>query len=234
MIIIGHRGAAGIEPENTIPSIEAAVREGVDMIEFDLRVTKDGQLVVFHDHNLLRISGVNKNINEMTLRELQLTTTRSGHPIPTLAEALEAAGSIPVLLDCKGKDWAKALHAALNHFKGPAPAVTAIDSDEMFRFKEFRAHTKTYVSELTRPFEGLYKARLLGFTGISLNFWVMNPMAYIYARHHKLELLIFTINNKFLARFMHLLYPSAAIITNVPDKLAPLAKRHKLKRDKLT
>jgi glycerophosphoryl diester phosphodiesterase len=227
MIIIGHRGAAGIEAENTVPSIEAAVREGVDMIEFDLRVTKDGHLVIFHDHNLLRISGVNKNVSEMTLREIQVSTTRSGHPIPTVVEGLEAAAHIPVLLDCKGKGWAQALHKKLENYNGPTPAVTAIDTNEMFKFRQLHPEIKTYVSELTRPFEGIYKARLLGFTGISLNFWVMNPLAYYYARRNNLELLIFTINHKFLARFMHLLYPSAAIITNVPHKLAPLARRRK-------
>ncbi len=225
MIIIGHRGAAGIEPENTIPSIEAAVHERVDMIEFDLRVTKDGQLVVFHDPNLLRISGINKNISDMTLAEINVTTTKSGHPIPAFAEAIETAGDIPTLLDCKGKGWAKALHEALKKHNGPTPAVTAIDTEEMFRFKELRPEIETYVSELTKPFEGIYKAKTLNFTGVSLNFWVLNPLAYRYAIRNNLKFLIFTVNRPILARFLHLLYPKAAIITNVPHKLAPLAKR---------
>jgi glycerophosphoryl diester phosphodiesterase len=150
MIIIGHRGAAGLEPENTIPSIEAAIKEGVDMIEYDLRVTKDRQLVLFHDPNLLRIAGTNKNISDLTLKELQLTSTNSGHPIPTIHEALEAAGDIPCLLDCKGKGWARAVYEALKTHKGPTPAVTAIDTEEMFRLHELRPDIKTYVSEFTR------------------------------------------------------------------------------------
>lgn len=227
MIIIGHRGAAGIEPENTIPSIEAAVREGVDMIEFDLRVTRDGHMVVFHDTNLLRIAGINKNVSDMTLMEVNLTATHSGHPIPSFKEALEAAGDLPVLLDCKGKGWAKAVHEGLKEYKGPIPAVTAIDTEEMYRFSQLRPESETYVSELTKPFEGLYKAKLLGFTGISLNFWVMSPLAYHYAKRNNLKFMIFTVNSPFLARFLHLLYPKAAIITNVPHKLAPLAKRRR-------
>lgn len=225
MIIIGHRGAAGIEPENTIPSIEAAVREQVDMVEFDLRVTNDGQLVLFHDANLLRIAGINKNIDDMTLTEVNLTATRSGHPIPGFQEAMEAAANVPVLLDCKGKGWAEALHQQLKEFHGPTPAVTAIDTQEMFRFKQLRPDIETYVSELTKPFEGIYKAKLLDFTGISLNFWVMNPLAYHFAKKHGLKFMIFTVNQPLLARFLHLLYPRAAIITNVPHRLAPLAKR---------
>lgn len=225
MIIIGHRGAAGIEPENTIPSIEAAVREGVDMIEIDLRVTKDKHLVLFHDANLLRISGLNKNICDMTLKQINVTATHSGHPIPGFYEAMEAAGSVPVLLDCKGKGWAKPLENALKKYHGPQPSVTAMDTQEMFKFKQMRPDIATYVSELTKPFEAIYKAKLLGFTGISLNFWVMSPLAYHYAKRNNLKFLIFTVNSTFFARFLHLLYPKASIITNVPDKLAPLARR---------
>lgn len=227
MILIGHRGAAGIEPENTIPGIEASVRLGVDMIEFDIRVTKDNQLVLMHDPNLLRTAGKNRNINDMTMDEINTTVTKSGHPIPTIFEALEAAGDVPVLLDCKGKGWAEALNRDLKKHTGPRPAVTAIDTAEMFAFKKLRPDIKTYVSELTRPLEGMYKAKLLKFTGISLNFWVLSPVVYMYARHNKLDFMIFTVNNLYFARFLHFLYPSAAIITNVPDKLMPLKLRCK-------
>jgi glycerophosphoryl diester phosphodiesterase len=225
MIIIGHRGAAGLAPENTIASIEAAAAEGVDMVEFDIRVTKDNELILFHDANLLRICGINKNINELSLEEVNITATHSGHPIPGLLEAIEAAGDIPVLIDCKGKGWAELLFKALKSHKGPTPAVTSSDTEEMFRFKELRPDIETYISELTRPFDGIYKARLLGFSGISLNFWVLNPLAYRYARRNGLKFMIFTVNRPFLARFLHLLYPTAAIITNVPHRLSPLAKR---------
>lgn len=232
MIIIGHRGAAGIEPENTVASIEAAVREGVDMIEFDIRVTKDKHLVVFHDGNLQRIAGVGKNIDEMTLSEINKTTTHSGHSIPGFQEAMKAAGDISVLIDCKGKGWAELLHKALMKHRGPTPAVTAVDTQEMFQFSQLRPDIETYVSEFTRPFEGIYKAKLLNFTGISLNFWVLNPLAYFYAKRNGLKFLIFTVNHRPFARFLHFLYPSAAIITNVPDKLMPLTKRSRAEKAK--
>ncbi len=230
MIVIGHRGAAGIEPENTIPSIEAAVACGVDIIEFDLRITKDEQLVLIHDPSLYRIAGVNKNVADMTLEEISTTTTYSGYPIPTFAEAMEAANKTPVLLDCKGKDWAVILDKALKKHLGPRPLVTAIDTQEMFRFSELRPDIETYVSELTKPFEAVYKARLLGFTGVSLNFWVMNPLAYHYSKRHNQKFMIFTVNRTFLARFLHFLYPTALIITNYPNKLVPIRNRLRKKR----
>ncbi|MGI9027971.1 MAG: glycerophosphodiester phosphodiesterase [Candidatus Saccharimonadales bacterium] len=229
MILIGHRGAGGIEPENTIAAIEAAVNVGVDIIEFDLRATKDRQLVLVHDSNLLRIAGTNKTVSDMTLAEISTTVTKSGQPIPTFAEALEAAGKTPLLLDCKGKNWAKLLHEALKKHKGPTPLVTAIDTAELLLFAKLDPDIETYVSELTNPFEAVYKTKLLGFTGLSLNFWVLSPLVYWYAKRNKKKFMIFTVDNLFLARFLHLLYPSAAIISNVPDKLMPIKKhcRHK-------
>jgi DUF1365 family protein len=60
---------------------------------------------------------------------------------------------------------------------------------------------------------------------VSMNFWILNPLNYFWARHNKLKFMIFTVNNALIARFLHYLYPTAAIITNVPDKLAKLSDR---------
>lgn len=225
MTIIGHRGAAGIEPENTVASIKASVACGVDAIEFDLRVTKDKKLAVFHDASLQRIAGLNKNVGDMTLAELQKVNTKSGHKIPDFKEASKAAGKFPLLIDCKGRGWAEILNQELKLYKGPTPMVTAADTKEMFRFSQLHPDAETYVSELTKPLEAIYRCRLLGFTGISLNFWVLNPLAYFYAKRNKLKFMIFTVNQPFFARFLHFFYPTAAIITNVPHKMMPLAKR---------
>lgn len=224
MIIIGHRGAAGIEPENTIPSIEAAVEAGVDMVEFDVRVTKDKQLVVLHDANCKRIAGINKNIDEMTLEELNALTTRSGHHIPRLDEALSAAKDIPVLIDCKGKNWADLLNSALNG-QSNIIAVTARDVQELAKFKHFRPQLDTYLNAFIWSFEAIYNAKHSSFFGVAINFWVLNPLVYIYAKRSNLKILIYTVNWPILARFLYFLYPQAAFITNVPHRLAPLAKR---------
>lgn len=214
-----------MEPENTIPSIHAAVSVGVDMIEFDIQATKDNHLIVFHDDNLQRMAGVNAKIADLTLKEINLTTTHSGHPIPSFHEAMEAAGRIPVLLDCKGKGWAKILIKELKKHKGPTPSATSRNRSELFELAQARPDIETYVSELTKPIEAIYGAKTLGLTGISLNFWVLNPLSYYYARTTKRKIMVFTVNRPLFARFLHFLYPKAAIITNVPNRLAPLSRR---------
>ena len=68
---IAHRGFSSKYPENSMLAFEKAVEIGADGAEFDLQLTKDGVLVVFHDESLLRITGENKLISELTYNELQ-------------------------------------------------------------------------------------------------------------------------------------------------------------------
>jgi glycerophosphoryl diester phosphodiesterase len=83
---VGHRGARAYEIENTIESFKKAIELGVNAIEFDVRKTKDGKLVVIHDDNLKRVFGKEITVNQATLKELKQITENK---IPTLAEALQ-------------------------------------------------------------------------------------------------------------------------------------------------
>jgi glycerophosphoryl diester phosphodiesterase len=62
--IVGHRGAAGEAPENTIAGLQHAIAQGVRHVEIDLRLSADQQLVVIHDHNLQRTTGHNGTVSE--------------------------------------------------------------------------------------------------------------------------------------------------------------------------
>lgn len=96
IIAEGHRGYRAKYPENTLCSYKAAMDLGVDAIEFDVWLTKDGVPVISHDGNLLRLSGVNAVINDTTLDEIKKIDVGSymgeqfrGTQVPTLREALE-------------------------------------------------------------------------------------------------------------------------------------------------
>ena len=66
-----HRGVSALMPENTLPAFAAAVALGADEIEFDVRLTKDGQMIVSHDNNLERISDGYGKLKDFTLEELR-------------------------------------------------------------------------------------------------------------------------------------------------------------------
>ena len=68
--VFGHRGSAGTHPENTLESFAAAVTAGVQYLEFDLHMTRDGEVVLSHDDHLERSCGRAGIIREMTYAEL--------------------------------------------------------------------------------------------------------------------------------------------------------------------
>ena len=86
---IGHRGAAGHEPENTMASFQKAIEFGANAIEFDVRLTKDGQIVVFHDPTLDRTTNGKGILKDQTFAELVALDAGKGQRIPTLWQVLE-------------------------------------------------------------------------------------------------------------------------------------------------
>lgn len=70
-LVIAHRGGAGLWPENTLYAFEHAAASGVDVIETDVRVTKDGELVVFHDEGVERTTDGAGRVGSLTLAELK-------------------------------------------------------------------------------------------------------------------------------------------------------------------
>jgi glycerophosphoryl diester phosphodiesterase len=92
MQIMGHRGAAGLAPENTIAAIAAGLAAKADWIEFDVRRTQDGHIVLVHDRTTRRVATKRVAINKSAMSELQALEMKRGASIPTLEEALEIIG----------------------------------------------------------------------------------------------------------------------------------------------
>lgn len=103
--LIAHRGfhdSVKKIPENSISSFKRAVRYGY-IIELDVHLLKDGNIVVFHDDNLKRMCGVNKDINDLTydeIKDLKLLDTKE--KIPLLTDVLNLVnGKVPILIETK-------------------------------------------------------------------------------------------------------------------------------------
>ena len=107
-IIIGHRGARGLEPENTILSYQTAIQLGADMIELDVHKTKDGHLVCIHDDKVDRTTDGTGLIAEMSLKDLQQLDAGHNEHIPLLSEVLDfARNRISVNIELKVLDVEK-------------------------------------------------------------------------------------------------------------------------------
>ncbi len=109
MLITGHRGNSSEAPENTLSAIELAIAAGADFVEVDVQLSKDGRLVLLHDHHLLRLAGLDKFIWDVTydeLRELDIGSWFSeafaGERIPCLEEVFEVTqGKVKLNLELK-------------------------------------------------------------------------------------------------------------------------------------
>jgi len=104
VLCIGHRGAAGYAPENTLASIQKAVELECDLVEVDVRRTKDGQLVLLHDERVDRTTNGKGAVAAMTLKDLRRLDAGGGQWIPTLEEALHATnGRVGLILELKAR-----------------------------------------------------------------------------------------------------------------------------------
>ncbi len=116
MRLIAHRGFAATAPENTIGAIQSAA-EYADAVEFDVRRCGSGELVVFHDETIDRVTDGVGRVAQLSLEELKTyTVLDSGESIPTLAELLEALPpGVEVNLEMKAPNIAADV---LDHLEG--------------------------------------------------------------------------------------------------------------------
>jgi glycerophosphoryl diester phosphodiesterase len=101
-IAIAHRGDPVTERENTLAAFAAAVRKGADMVELDLRRTRDGEIVVLHDASLARLWAVDQAVADLDLAELK-QVGRGAMRVPTLGEVLDAI-DVPLMVDFTGDE----------------------------------------------------------------------------------------------------------------------------------
>jgi glycerophosphoryl diester phosphodiesterase len=107
--VVAHRGAAGKAPENTLASIRQAIADGTDWVEIDVQETADGEVVVIHDSDFMKLAGVDLKVWDGTLEQIReidvgswFDPQYSGERVPTLVEVLEEArGKARVVIELK-------------------------------------------------------------------------------------------------------------------------------------
>ncbi|OIV37598.1 hypothetical protein BIV57_10305 [Mangrovactinospora gilvigrisea] len=100
MMIVGHRGAMGVEPENTLRSFRRAEKDGADALELDLHLSADGRLMIMHDAKLDRTTDGTGPLAERTFAELRELDAGQGERIPTFEEVLDAT-TLPIQAEVK-------------------------------------------------------------------------------------------------------------------------------------
>ena len=120
-----HRGLHGSGvPENSLEAFRKATGEGYG-IELDVQLSKDKEVMVFHDYTLVRMTGVDKKLCDLLAEELkQLNLAGTRETIPAFKEVLEeVAGRVPLLIELKGESFDTSLcekvASLLKDYKGP-------------------------------------------------------------------------------------------------------------------
>lgn len=127
-LVIGHRGAPSIKVENSLEGVVEALKLGVDGVEVDVRATKDGSLVAFHDQSLSRILGVNKLVSEVEFDYLRILGLARGFTVPTIEEVVGVvAGKAMIVLDVKELKAVKGLIGLLKGVERGEVVVSSFD-----------------------------------------------------------------------------------------------------------
>lgn len=226
MQIIGHRGAKGLAPENTIAGIKFALRRRIDWIEFDVRSTSDGVVVVIHDFTLVRTGKRGKRVHDCTLEELQAIATRSGETIPTFAEVMAVIkDKAKINVELKDTASARAVTEEINRQVALGRPVEDFLVSSLFvkplrRMKRLNAkiprayvHTLWPLTFLALP--GL-KLKAVAFFGMAAPKFVIRM-----AKRKGLWVYVYTINHAHLARRFEKRGVDA-IMTDRPDAFLSL------------
>jgi glycerophosphoryl diester phosphodiesterase len=218
MKIIAHRGASGLALENTLASFELATLLGVDAIELDIHITRDGKLVANHDATLLRTSGTALRVKSSKQRQVSSVLLNDGQSyVPTLQQVFDVTGSVPLIVEIKSSGCVPALHSLLRRHKRRDVTVVSFKHAELSQLQALGTHAKLVALERTKPFEIIDVARHQQFDGIGLNFWLLNPLTYWYARRAGLSIYVYTINSRVLGKLIGWLYPHVGICTDHPE-----------------
>ena len=106
-LIIGHRGAMGHETENSLPSIQKALDIGVDMIEIDVFRISSGEIAVFHDERVERLTNGGGRIEEYNMYDMRQLILEGGQRIPLLQDVLKLIDNkVRLNIELKGKNTA--------------------------------------------------------------------------------------------------------------------------------
>lgn len=240
ILVVGHRGWLARYPENTIVGFRAAIDLGVDFLELDVHVSADRHLVVIHDEDLRRTTGVRGSVRRLTLTEIKrldagrwFSERFAGQRIPTLEEVMALAqGRVGLAIEVKPPDGtARALDEKLiplaRQFKGPL-VVHSFDFDYIRDFKlkapEIRTGYLCYGSV-----DSVHRATAAGAEAIhpAARGWTARLAAR--ARKKGLGVMIWAARNRRdCLRMMS--KDTDAIGTDCPDVLIQMLKEHGMRQ----
>ncbi len=216
--IAAHRGGAALAPENSLRAFRQALALGVDYLEFDLHMTRDGEVVVIHDATLDRTTTGRGAVRDVTRAELGAARLRArdgsvtDEPVPTFAELLALAapsgvGILPEIKAAPGREpyeglEEKVLALLRLHAMLGRTTVQAFESRTIVRLRVLEPGVKTMLlvgrgrveHERAAPRDAVRWAKALGATDLGMDHHLIDAGVVVAAQTAKIRLSAWTVN----------------------------------------
>ena len=220
-LIIGHRGAAGLAPENTLAGFARAAALGVDAVELDVHCV-DGHLLVIHDDSLDRTTSGCGPLAAHDIAHLRTLDAGGGNPIPLLGEVFETLpANLGINVELKGEKTAEPLFSMLRKFRRRQRdlLVSSFNVDELRRFGGLARGT-IKLGALFQRWNGAIPR-----IATELDAWSVNLGLRAATRQHVQELrargfkvLVYTVNDRAVAERLFS-WGATGIFTDFPDRM---------------
>ena len=187
--VVGHRGAAGVEPENTIRGFRYALELGVDYAECDVHLTKDNHLIVMHDETVDRTTNGTGAIRNLTFSEIRSLDAGKGERAPTLAEVLEVMKDRAILLiELKGEGVEEqAVQTVKEMHKDEQVIFTCFHLDRIRKVKSLDSSLKVGAIFGQPPADACQQALDAGASGIGVHYKNLHRELLEEAHSHGLD-----------------------------------------------
>lgn len=223
LIKIGHRGACGYEPENTLKSFSKAIELKVDMIEFDVMQCASGEIVVIHDDKVDRTTNGYGLVSNLTLQALKKLDAGNGENIPTLYEVLDLVNKrCKVNIELKGLGVAQKVNLIIEGYikKGWSYDDFLVSSFEFNEIREFKKYNNIIKTELLfwEPADYIKITQEYNCNFIGLDKSLVNKKLIKEAHEQNIKVLVYTVNDFKDIEFLKNLGVDG-IFSNYPDRL---------------
>lgn len=224
-IVIGHRGAMGHETENTLASVQKALDLGVNMIEIDVFKVKSGEIVVFHDETLERLSNSGGRIEDYNIFDLKRVTLNGNHQIPMLQDVLKLIDhKVPLNIELKGAGTADRVNFIIEYYikeRGWKLQDFLISSFNWNELRDMRKLNKNIaIAVLTdgNPVEAIPVAKALGAVAINPDYKMLTEENIAEIKAEGFKIYTYTVNEpKDIEKMKDL--GVDGIFTNYPERL---------------
>lgn len=200
--IVGHRGAPVYEPENTIESFKKAIEFGVDCVECDVHMTKDGEIIVIHDYTLDRTADRKGYVKDLTLKELRRLTVGGKYRIPTIEEILKLDCSLLIELKAfkvsgEYEIYPQLTSRLLELVEGSTfkRDVTFISFDRRY-LRELNSHPEFNMMALSSEFPDLDSLKELNLYGLGIQYHALNTANVDKAHSNNLKVAAWTVDKR--------------------------------------